>query len=720
MLPLSTMENDPIGLDREHRALDRAAEQSRVRPSRTQAADQAEFGPSPPVFRVQQGEILTAVRSVRETHHRVEVDFRDGLATVTVHLGLGGTSNKPSEAHYRLAVPPDAALAELQVCNPSGCREGFAQSSQGALAYEDALLARGPANPLPVARATPQRDDRGGFISLRAAPVRKSAPLEVMLRYVCQVPQHGGLLRLVLPARGMDPRSVPGEVSLSAPGMLDARIAGAPATDAQRLDGWLPVELTARVPSAVRRHTSLWHFGCGKQRCVRARVAAGPARAQPTDLILALDVSPSMEGPARSRLAGAIATLLEAAPEGTRVRALTFAGRAQPLLPKATAAAQVSLSRFGPATRDQSLGSTTRFEAAWGLISRWLPRRGRKRVQVLIVGDGGLTTGKRSAFVQARQAGVRVSTLNLSDRASKPALRSGVFSTGGIVIDAGPAAQQAMRGEVGALTEQLLSLFTPTIARRVSLQLGGAVRQLGPLRAGTALVWEGPAPKGKAKLRVGSVTRNSSRAPSPLRRALGERLRLQGGKPAAGLVAVDSRDLRVAGKGRPKVDPRRLKKGHCDPRGPAERRSGQSSDLAPVALAKKRACGKAKAVAAKAGIGKGMPKEPLLDMLRRRIMPVARGCFRRDRAGRPDYSVRATFIFTLADREVVEARVEGDIEPKLRNCLVHAVDGLEVPRFSGTVVVRYPLVTAKEPLPAQIELTPNAARSVDRLLDDVR
>jgi hypothetical protein len=103
-------------------------------------------------------------------------------------------------------------------------------------------------------------------------------------------------------------------------------------------------------------------------------------------------------------------------------------------------------------------------------------------------------------------------------------------------------------------------------------------------------------------------------------------------------------------------------------------------------------------------------------MLRQRIMPVARGCFRRDRAGRPDYQVRAVFEFELAEREVVSADVTGKIAEELRACLLAAVDQLAVPRFTGRVLVRYPLVTEREPLPSQIELTPHTAERVDSLI----
>ena len=74
------------------------------------------------------------------------------------------------------------------------------------------------------------------------------------------------------------------------------------------------------------------------------------------------------------------------------------------------------------------------------------------------------------------------------------------------------------------------------------------------------------------------------------------------------------------------------------------------------------------------------------------------------------------FEFELAEREVISADVTGKISDVLRTCLLAAVDGLAVPRFSGRVVVRYPLVTERETLPSQIELTPEAAVRVDALI----
>jgi len=105
-------------------------------------------------------------------------------------------------------------------------------------------------------------------------------------------------------------------------------------------------------------------------------------------------------------------------------------------------------------------------------------------------------------------------------------------------------------------------------------------------------------------------------------------------------------------------------------------------------------------------------------MLRRRVVPVARQCFRRDRAGRADYSVRAIFEFRLAEREVVGVEVRGRIREPLRRCLLEAVTALDVPRFSDTVLVRYPLRTQREERAPTIELIPEVAQEVDRVLGE--
>jgi hypothetical protein len=162
----------------------------------------------------------------------------------------------------------------------------------------------------------------------------------------------------------------------------------------------------------------------------------------------------------------------------------------------------------------------------------------------------------------------------------------------------------------------------------------------------------------------------------------------------------------------------------CEDDGHARRTGGVSSDEAPVLLAEARTCEPAarpepaEEAEDAERMGRGIPAETVLSMLRRRVVPAARRCFRRDRAGRGDYSVRAVFEMELADREVSAAEVHGEISDRLRQCLMQSLERLDVPRFTGVVVVRYPLYTERHPPPPTIELREDIADRVDAFLGD--
>jgi hypothetical protein len=409
-----------------------------------------------------------------------------------------------------------------------------------------------------------------------------------------------------------------------------------------------------------------------------------------------------------------------------------FAGRATALISTRSSAHDIALERFAPIAFEAELGSATRFEAAWHAIEQLGFAGGKSQRLVIILGDGGLTTGPARPFEAARRKQVEVAVVNVADRPSQTALVRGALSTGGAVLDVGSEAGLAVKtGRTDRLEERLAAVFQPS---RGSVRVSGtqsarptndghdtAMRTL-EVRAGDSVTWQGTA-AAAAQLHWGARTLTASHAPATLSRAVAAyatRVATPGAAPP-GLVAVDRSDLAHKPDRPPGQDRPDLRKSQCDRRGPAHRTSGLSSDAAPVALAQERAlC----AVPAKPSTaqtpdtsqlaqGKGMPGSPLLSMLRQRILPVARGCFRRDRAGRADYQVRAVFEFELADREINWARVQGTIAEPLRACLLASVDSLAVPPFTGRVVVRYPLITEREPLPSQIELTPQTASQLD-------
>jgi len=723
ILPLTNDPNDPIGIDQEQATLEHAATSGgRSKPVRH---DSAAFGPEPPPFAARSGEVLSAVPSVHEAAHRVRVELDTGLASVSSELDFENSADKPAEVRYRLPVPDDAALASFEVCNAQGCRSGLPAASAlrtDALdAYDDALQARAVkgSNPLPAADVRKLRDARGSALLIRAAPVLRSQALQVRVTYLADAAQHAGVVRFKLPARGMDPRVAPAELALHASGLIDPRVDDTPSTDTVvRADAWSTLELSARAAVGGVR-SQVWRFACGHTTCARAYVSAGAGPVPPADIVLAIDASPSTEGSARSRFVASIAAILARAPQGSRVRALRFASRATPLLTDRKDPRELQLSVFAPVAFEAELGAATRFEAAWRLIESWGLKHGPLRKLVVIVGDGGLTTGASRPFDAARRAGVEVAVLNVSDRVSEPALVQGAMLTGGAVIDAGGEADAAARGAMpDRLEERVAALFQPGLGRLRGLADNARALEL---RAGDSIAVEAH-PAGTLSVRLGNLALASSAAPRALAQGLAVHASAANGAtdPHAALCAVDRADLGRSGD-RPAGQDQPAHKGmDCDRRGPALRQSGLSSEAAPVALAEDRAVCAHPPEQAKSSnkeeVGAGMPSSPLLSMLRQRILPVARGCFRKDRAGRADYQVRAVFIFQLADREVASAQVSGKIAEELRSCLLSAIDSLAVPRFSGKVIVRYPLVTEREPLPAQIELTTETAGRLDAVI----
>lgn len=717
--------DDPIGLDDDARTLDALATQ-RMAKVAEKPIDTA-FGPVPAAPTARTGEVLTAIPAAREASHRVHVELAPGLATVSVEIALTSTSSKPCEARYRLAVPRGARLASLQACNAAGCRQGVVDRDHaaGRSAYDSAVLARASTvsgahanarGPMPVAQAQLAAD--GKSIVMHAAPIVLDEPLTLTLRYEAEAPMHGGTVRFALPARGMDPRVAQTEVTLDARGLLDARVAGQSAGSAAAKSGavapllgdaWVELPMTAIAPAAAPVSSSVRSIGCDDAQCIHARAWAGPRPLSARNIVLALDVSPSTEGPARGRLLAALAAVLEAAPPESKVRALAFAARSTIVLEAPSEPGLVPLAPFATQIQTAELGAATRFEAVWEHAEGWLKasanagQRGLRPL-IIVLGDGGITTGESDAFARAKRMGIEVAAINVADRSAVSTLRQSVHATGGVVIEAGASAELAATNRGSEqLIEQVSALFAPTVSRaRVSASL-----DLGPLRAGEVLSFFGVRDGHASYAQRVRASRRASRAGQTL----------FSGKSV--LVAVDERDLRAEARAHDwPTEP--IRRGVCDRRGPAKRKSGLSSDAAPLALAEERPCAQTVVAAATnakpASIGTGMPSNPLLDMLRQRVLPLARGCFRRDRAGRGQYARRALFVFSLAEREVISAHVEGRISDTLRECLLGAVDTLEVPRFTGTVQVSYPLVTESEPQAEQIALTASTAGRVDALL----
>jgi hypothetical protein len=514
------------------------------------------------------------------------------------------------------------------------------------------------------------RDERGMALEVRVPHLQPRRDHAVHLTLALPAPMVGGVVRMRWPARGSDARTVPALVTVSAPGLLSPTVDGAAARDAPLpVDPWRPIEVVAVHPSGGAPQGQLWHFPCGSGRCVRARVSAGPRTGSARDLILVVDASRSTLGPARNRMDVALTSLLAMLPAGSRLRAVAFGSTVQRIEPEAVDPLRVPLARMVEASR-LDLGAATRFEAVWPLVREWggESRRARRDPLIVVVGDGGLTrsdAGTR-AWAEARQAGIAVHAVNLGDGPARSALVEGVRRTGGMLVEAGDAASRAESGEgATVLEEQLAALFAPVVAAPVRLRVGGRSVALGDLRAGEELVWEGPFSKGAVL--TGPGWRMSARpAPTAVAPALGERrLRMREPAPVHDVVA------------------------------PVARRADDLSPP-PDPLA-----------------GKGIPMETVQVMVRQRVIPAARRCLRQDRRGRNDYAVRAEYVLRLAEREVIEARVEGTLPEPLRTCLLATVDELDVPAFEGVVAIRYPIYTERAPEPPSIQLEGEVAHALD-------
>ena len=695
------MPDDPLGIGDTHTLRDVPTEPARppidpLRPPRT------------PDISIDEGAVVTAIPGVREVDHRIDLTLADGLLEGNVTMRFINRARHRAELRYRLAVPAGSRAGSIEVCLEGRCRPGSPARSN---AYDDAVRSRptAPTNaPVPVADVRTVEDERGTALLVRAAPLVEGQTLELRLRYLAETHTHGGITHVELPARGRDPRAAPAHLTFQTDQLLAPAVNGRPArgrnSGYHELEPWESVTLSATHRSGGDVRVDLQRFRCGDEVCARLYAVAGPSGARRERVVLLLDASPSMLGPARGRMGPAIAALLGAMHRDTRVRAFAFASQAQSLMEGWRTPDEVPLATLDRASALR-LGSATRFESAWQQLQL---HRGD---HVIVVGDGGLTESREgsAAAEAARAAGVRVSVLNLADRRTKPGLRRLAERTGGAIVNVGAEARLAHRSRTSTrLEEKVAALSAPTIARGVRVARPGMEDvELGTLRAGEALRWTGLAPRGTHAW-VGSA-RRPRRGPSS-DSARGRALASLARGDAAHLAAVAAAD-----RSRPSL---------CEDTGPATRASGVSTDDEPVVLAEARTCARrppaSPAAETSSGLGRGVPAETVLSMLRGRVVPAARRCFRIDRAGRGDYAVRAVFEFELADREVSSAEVSGAISDRLRACLMATLQGLDVPPFEGSVLVRYPVYTERYPPPPTIELRDEVAAPVDRLLGEGR
>lgn len=759
LLPWSAFADDPIGLDAEaiqqerEKRTDASKRQDETGSKRQSESADLTYGPKPRHGRARAGQVLTAMPSVREVLHEQTVTFEDGLARIDVHLRFENSIPEPAEIMYRLAVPPGARLNQLRVCIEKRCRAGLEASREARFsAYDAALLARGPdgagsgfrreADPAateiagtPIAQADLAQDDRGAFLRVQAAPSVAGHALDVFLSYAIETATYNGTTRLNVPARGMDPRVAPAKVSIFGGDLVNPRIDGIGTISGQAAEvpAWAPTSAEASLAINSSSEFSVGKFRCAGKHCARVFSRAPAQRSKARHLILALDVSPSMAGPARNRLPAALKGIVDAAPKRTTLQALRFASHAQVALKKPARARNFDLQTLGDLLIPPDLGSATRLQSAIDMAVELAkdPQVRRSGVQLVVLGDGQLTTGSANFMRAVSEAGFSLTLINLADMPVSQALADKLHQAQ--IVEAGAVARAVENyGETGAWQDRMASLFAPTTLRAGKctwrMRPGQTQSQrLAPVMAGDSqqLLLTQDQPLGKLRCSRGKLRANTHSRSRPGAVAGGWTSAQRFASPLRALVAVDPADLHRPCTDFP-ITPRWLPKRKsearsCDRRGPAERVSGINRDDSPIIQARARSCmpvPKVNEANKAASIGTGMPSEPLREMLRMRIIPAARECFRRDRAGRADYSVRAVFRFELASQEVVHSAVEGRIEARLRNCLLTAVDRLHVPRFSGRIKVTYPLRTIKEAVPPRIELSDDTSNSVDTLLEE--
>lgn len=653
---------------------------------------------------VRHGEIVEAIAGVTERSHAIAMTLEGGLAVVTETMVLASSARHRAEAMLRLAVPPGAALVSLHVENASGARDGVvADASAPQSAYDDALLVRSTTpSPLPVAHARIERD----VLIVRAAPVgagnasADDGTLTVRVTWASIVPMHGGVARLTMPARGSDDRAAAPVLTVSAVDLVEPSVDGLGlergAVDVRNTAAFV---VRALAPLSRGPRAEAFVFPCDASSCVQLHTTGGRPHLPSTPITIAIDASPSTTIGARGRIADTVRVVSAMLPASTPVRWIAFAARTTEL--GRGTPADLDLARVRAAV-DEPLGSATRFSALWAALES----DARSGDRILLIGDGGLTGGalETAAVEHARARGVVISAIDVADRLPRPALAEAVVPSGGVVVLAGTAADRAAAGRGDDELSELLSAALADAVPPVVGHVDGHVVALHPLRTGEADFATGAGTRGDVAIGGSRVV---ARPPDAAHAAI---LTALHSRPHA-LIAVDAADLDASA-------------GACAADGtPRARATARASSIVGhglrIAPAHRRSCTIATASSATTTARTAsLPARALRDQLRRRVIPPARRCFRDDRGGRTRLHREVAFDLVLADREIVDASVDGEIPDTLRACLLGAFDGVEVPAFDGTLVVRWPIHTEAIPPPPVIELAPDVARQVGEIAGD--
>ncbi|HEX5661813.1 MAG TPA: hypothetical protein VFX59_31695 [Polyangiales bacterium] len=326
--------------------------------------------------KAQQGAALSAIAGVRELKHTLGVALDHGLATVNVRMTFVSTAKHPAELAYRLPLPAGAQVTHVS-------------EQVEAITIDDA---------------------RGHALALRMGPISKELSVEVT--FMAEAPLHGGRARFQLDGRGYDPNLAPTELSVTSKTLKLDDVA-------TTLDPWLPIALQGTL---TRRDVA-------SGPCSRRYEATplGPPLVRATHLYI--DASPSMEGPARSRLTPALAALLSVLPDATPLRAFAFASRAEEL--GRYEAGDAPLIQLTDAAM-HDLGASTAISAL------------DAKARVIVLSDG--------IFDQARKLGPDSWLVQLVDG---PA--SKLFAN---TLNVSAEAEAALHGDLSALEDRLRAIVS--------------------------------------------------------------------------------------------------------------------------------------------------------------------------------------------------------------------------------------------------------------------
>ncbi len=594
----------------------------------------------------------------------MHVALEPGLALVRFETTLASRARFPAEIRYRLALPNgDITPIGLQICasrddSTPRCSEG----ARLAETFYDRAIRTSP--PRPDRNAGPEHElrtpiasavIRDGHAVLSGAPIVRGEHLRLRYTYAVRLEAEAGHQAFVLPARGHDLRIRPALVSVSSEDLTQVRVGESSiATQASGtpLDPWRSFSISADL--SPRSTRTLLSFPCSAGRCVFDRQASPAAFEMPEELHVLVDRSPSVVGKEGAQVA-ALRALIAALPSETRIRLRAFASEVAEV---GDASAGEVPSRWIDQATEYSHRS--RSESSLGARTRLGQAIANLRGDILVIGDGDVADAL-PAHVDGRLFVLNIADSSLPSE-SDALLRLSEQSRGRYLAIGSQATDAAFAGHQD-LTRSVRSLFSAPAPQGFHGEVQIALR---PRRRGERAR---RASADAAQLFLAMYRHQE--APMPL-------------------VAFGEDELRALARETP---PPAISH-RCFAPAPFHA-TGRSPHIDPIAHAGEAICAQTTMPILPNEVPRSLPRETVLGYLRTHVVPQARRCLREDRRGRADYAVNVTYRFTIANREVGQVQVDGEIQEALRTCLERTLDHLEAPEFDGSIQVSYPIHTLR-------------------------